>query len=783
MPKGVYRVFILAALAWIATSCGVTRNIPQGEYLLQKVKIESDSTLHRNPHQISSSVLDRYVRQSPNKKFFGTNLYVWIYNSAKPDKNNAWNRLKRRMGEAPVIYNESLTERSVDNIETFMRSQGYYSNSVSYSVDTTSRDKRAYVTYRVTQGEPYIISDYSYLYRDSTLRNIIEADTANSLVRVGELFNATILDAERDRVATILRNKGYFNFTVNNIEYIADTLSQGNRVKLQMVVKRHVDGYDSQGRAIISDNKAYAINSVNIIPNFDPTVIMSDTSYLSRIDTLQFRGMNIIYEGDKPNISENLLRKIVPIKEQSLYDASTVEQTYKNLMSLGYFRSARISFVEDKEVAADSLTFLGVESPHGGLACNIMCTPSLRQSFNVELEGSTTSTFYGLSATIGYQNRNIFRRAELFDASATISNEFIKSSSSSRNAYEYGFSTGLSFPRFIIPFMDTQKLDVSQPQSRLGLSINYQDKPYYRRTLSSITWDYSWRNKYSSFSLAPFNINFVNMGYLSEEFAESLENIYLQESYQSQLITGLSFAYIYNNQPADIMGNATMLRIGVESSGNLVDGVSRLVAQTPESGYYDIWGVEYAQYIRADFSLSQKIMLSSKTSLAGRLYAGLGCTYGNSQDKLMPVDRLFYVGGSNSMRGWAARTLGPGSTPEPEDVVYPSQLGDMRLEANLELRFPIWNILNGTVFFDAGNVWYIRDSEDIDSSGVFKFNEFYKQLGFNTGVGLRLDVQFVILRLDWGLQLYNPNLEASQRWIGFPKWKYSALNFGVGYPF
>ncbi len=784
MHRWGYNIFVVAALLWLLSSCSVTRNIPDGQYLLQKVEVEDDKQVPRDS-RIDAVTLDKYVRQSPNKKFFGANMYVWIYNSANPDKNNAWNRFKRRVGEAPVIYNPTLCERSVDNLETFMRSQGFYSNSASYRVDTTKRKRRAYVTYSVEQGRPYIISDYSYTYRDTLLRDVIGADTAKSLVKVGGIFNASILDAERDRIATILRGKGYFDFTVNNIEYIADTLAGDNQVSLEMVIKRQINGYDSHGQPIITNNKAYAINSVNIIPNFDPTIIMTDTAYLSRIDTLNYRGLNVIYEGDEPNVRENVLRQAIPIRDYKLFNTQAVDLTYKNLMSLGYFRSARVSFVEDDIVKEDSLTFAGISSPKGGLSCDIMCTPALRQSFDVELEGSTTSTFYGLSATVGYQNRNIFRGAELFDASVTIGNEFIKSTaSSSSNAYEYGVSTGISFPRFIMPFVDTELRNMVQPRSRVGISVNYQDKPYYRRTLSSLTWDYSWRNRrYSSFILAPFNINLVNMGYLSEAFAESLENIYLQESYQSQFIAGLSFAYIYNNQPASITGDATIFRLGFESSGNLLEGFSKIFSDATSDGYYDIWGVEYAQYLRADMTISRRVMLSSRTSLAGRVYTGLGYTYGNSHDKLMPVDRLFYVGGSNSMRGWAARTLGPGSTPEPEDVVYPSQLGDMRLEANLELRFPIWNILNGAIFLDAGNVWYIRDDEDIDSSGVFKFNEFYKQLGFNTGFGARLDVQFVILRLDWGVQIYNPNLAEGSRWIGLPKWEYSALSFGVGYPF
>ncbi|MDE6046366.1 MAG: outer membrane protein assembly factor, partial [Alistipes sp.] len=290
------------------------------------------------------------------------------------------------------------------------------------------------------------------------------------------------------------------------------------------------------------------------------------------------------------------------------------------------------------------------------------------------------------------------------------------------------------------------------------------------------------------FSLRPIDINVVDVGYLDAAFLENTQNAYLRQSYESQYISALSFGYGYNNQLKHLGGNATVIRFNAETSGNLIDGLKHLFSN-PDG---KIFGLQYAQYVRADLSLSRKIMLGEKTALAGRLYGGVAVAYGNSET--VPVDRMFYAGGSNSMRGWTPRTLGPGSVLIT-DLEYPTQMGDMKLEANLEFRFPIWGIVHGAAFLDAGNIWNLRvrtDSSDKTSAAVdaaearntvFRFRNFYRQLGFDTGVGLRLDIKFAVLRLDWGIQLHNPNDPAGERWIHNFKWKNTALNFGVGYPF
>ena len=782
----LFRSILLGvSVGLLLTACNVTRKFQAGEYLVQQVNIETDKEVPRK-ERISSEELKDYLRQRPNKRLFGTNFFVWMHNQADPEKDNWWNNLMRKEGQAPVILDTTLIRQSAVNFKNYMDSRGFFSSRVGYEIDTTRREHRAYITFKTQQGKPYYISSFNYTFRDHTLAPLILSDSANTLIRVGDIYNLSTLQAERERIANYLKRRGYYNFSVNNIEYVADTLQGPYSIGLRLIVKQQITGYDEAGKAVMADNTRYFIDRINIFPQYDPTKF--DSTRLMQLDTGYYRGLNII-SAEKVNVRPKVLRELIPIHQGGMYNGTSVTNTYDRLMSTGYFKSARIIFEERPERTilidtlhtADSTFVRRVEN--GFLGCNILCTPTLKQSYKIELEGSITSSFWGLKATAGYQNRNIFRGIEALDLDVTMGYEYMRApDAKKRNALEFGFSGGLSFPRFLLPFsVDKNKL-LTSPRTRINLSINFQDRPYYRRTLSNASWGYTWDLHNHSFQIRPADITVVDMGYMDEEFYNSLQNRYLQNSYSSQLISALTFGYAYNSQRNNLSGNSTVFRLNAEIAGNLLDGLTHLFGSPAEGkDYYELFGIRYSQYFRIESSVSHKIMLGEKTTLAGRLYASCGLAYGNAE--ALPMDRLFYAGGSNSMRGWTPRTLGPGTTPTPENMLYPTQLGDMRLEANLELRFPIWGIFHGATFLDVGNIWFLRENDaEYPPEAVFR-GDFYKGLGFNTGLGIRLDIKFAILRLDWGIQLHNPNNPAGERWIHNFKWKNTALSFGVGYPF
>jgi outer membrane protein assembly factor BamA len=778
-------VALAAGLASAAiSSCSVTKRLPDGTYLLKRNVIVADRTAPRK-ERITAGELDHYVLQSPNRHFLGTNLYPWLWAQADPDKQSGWHNFLRGAGEEPVVWNPATTSRSVDNLQTYIASRGFFSGTASARVDTLRR-KKLRVTYSVTQGPPSHIGAISHSYRDTLLAPIIRADSSLTLLHTGDMFDTGVMDDERVRITSALRDRGYYNFNVGHISYVADSMGSsfhdGRTIDLEMTVRRNLEGYTEDGSPVYGNHRVYRMGQINVHSGYDPLSQASGGGYLAAADTLRTRGLNIIHTG-RSQVWARLLRRAIRLHSDSLYSASEVVATSSELMRLGAFRSVSVLF--------DPVEVPGGE--YGLLNCDIRCVPALRQSLGVDLEGSTTSSFYGLRATLGYQNRNTFRGAELFDASLTAGFEFLKSSTR-RLSWELGGNVSLTFPRFV--FWGAEgNTRIRRPLTTLALSAGWQDRAYYSRTIVGMSWGYGWAmRRWENFTLRPVDISLVRMGHLDDSFENQLnDNPYLLASYNDQLIAGISASYVFNNQPRDLEAGATVLRLNAETTGNLFSGLAPLFGARPiaddsalsraaeSRNHYNIFGVRFSQYVRGDVSFSQKVVLGERTALAYRLQGGAIYSYGNSSSP--PFDKMFFAGGAGSMRGWAVRTLGPGTVPYVRQN-YPAQMGDVKLEANLEFRFPVVRSVGGALFFDAGNIWFMRSRPGANSDdGVFRARSFLRQLGFDGGIGARVDIGVVVLRLDWGIQLHTPGRPAGERWIRSFRWADTALSFGVGHPF
>ena len=776
--RSLLRYLMIMEVAIFAISCSVTSSLSDNEYLLTKVDVKADKSVPRKERITVEK--DRYIRQLPNKRILGFYFHVWVYQNANYTKNERINKFMRKIGEPPVLVDTALTERSVQNLQTYLHTRGYFSSNVGCDIDTsTIRRHRVRITYTIKQGPATRIDSISYNFRDTSLRNIILADTASSLIVRGEIFDESVLEAERNRIATLLNNNGYYDFTANSISYEVDTLGRGLDASVCMVVSPLLVGYGTNSEQIWENHHIYRIRNIDVYPTYDPMYrSTSGFAHDAKIDTTIFNGLNIIRDLNAPSqLRSIVLRRNIMLYPDQVYNAQRVMSTQKELVSLGFFRSSKIAFtpVEDSVKLGEKY-----------IDCNIYAAPALKQSMKVEVEASSTSTFHGLSFTLGYSNRNMFRAAESFDVSTRFGFEWMRARDvAKRSAQEIGATAGLSFPRFLVPFRITPGPNVAKPRTRLEFAFDYQNRPYYSRNIFTARWAYSWQQgNRASWVIRPVDINWINVQSINETFLKDMDNQYLKTSFESQLNAGLSLSWIYNTQRSDFDDNVTIIRANLESVGNTLQLLTTAFGEPDKSASYNkILGVRFAQYVRGETSISHKIDLGGKMALASRFFSGVGVTYGNSKDRSIPFDRMFYCGGANSMRGWVPRTLGPGNKPELKNVTYPAQVGDVRLEANLEYRFPLWWILNGAVFFDVGNVWYLRDTEDNNPEEVFHFNSFYKQLGFNTGFGIRLDISYVILRFDLGMQLHNPDRPENQRWIKNFHWSNTALNFSVGYPF
>ncbi|MFI3321739.1 MAG: BamA/TamA family outer membrane protein [Rikenellaceae bacterium] len=792
-------IALLSILFLFVYSCNVTKNIPQSEYLLTKNSIEIDypDTIVKS-ERVAPYDLTRFIplTQTPNQRIFGANIFLWIYNLSDTAKNNGFNRFLRRVGEVPILADTTIVPKIANEMGLYMAGNGFFNAKVDSSIDY--KKQRAYVNYSVDADSPYIISELNYQFNNKSLEPIILADTSKSLIRVGEPLSRIVMDSERSRIANDLEDMGYYQFSTANIKYIVDTIGLKNRAKVTLVVnKNRVVGTQE-------DSKLFRIGNIYVNTNYAAAIDADTIAY----DTVALGAMNFIYRrGEKRNIHPDVMARAITLFPNQIYSNKEIEYTSANIRNLNYFKNTSIIFREATTTQDDFVTFVDntisinpdsltaedgkygeMDVRVGKIDCYIQCTPAKRQSYSVDFEMSTNTNFNSLAFTVGYGNNNIFKRAESFNVNMTASYDFMHSSLK-RDSYEFGVGVSYAVPRLLLPnFFDTYK-NLLNTSTSLDLSYSTQRRPDYDRNILNASYGYSWsNNRLFTYSVKPLNIGLIQVPWIDEEFYESIENPYLKSSYKSQMIFGTLSSFRYNNSSMGL-SNRVNLRFNIETSGNFLSLMSEVfnVKENYDSdsnlNYYNAFGVQYSQYLRSEVDFSQRFDLNAKgsSSLVYRLFAGAGYSYGNSSS--MPIERMFYVGGSNSMRGWQIRTLGPGDTTAPSDDDYPQRVGNIRLEANLEGRFPIYGPLNGAIFFDAGNVWYNGKGEDEDSVARFKINDFYKELGFNTGLGARLDFSYFVLRLDWGIKLHDPGQDIGERWIHNFKLSNTALHFAIGYPF
>ena len=716
----------------LSSSCSSTRSLADGEYRLAANKVHVTNDTKYDVRDIQP-----YIKQKANTYLiFGWNPFLNIYNLSGQNGEKGLGKFFRKIGVAPVVYDPSAVKTSAENIERHLEYEGYYGSRVESFAKV--KGKKVEVNYFVTLGKQIRISRIDFDLPQGSIREDFLADTSNLSIRPGDILSESALEAESERTAAALRRRGYFGFTKHYLTFEADTIGSGT-ASLRMSIREYTRNQTSESA---KPHMKYSIGEVSI--SYD--------------EDIRFK--------------EKILKEVCTIEPGALYDETDVNNTYSRFSALRLFNGVNIELTP-----VDSST----------VDCSINLSGSKRQGFKTDLEASTNSNgLIGISPQLSYFHKNIFGGGEWMNLSF-LGNFQFKVNDRDIRSNEFGVSSSISFPEFLgLPRKLFKGPDM--PRTEISASYNFQNRPEYTRHMISLNYGYTgtFNGGHMMYQVYPLKSKLVKLSNLDSDFASSLAaNPFIMEAYQNHIDEGAGLVLWYSSS-TELYPKVShySAKFQIDASGNLMSLFNPLMNRN-DLGQHTIWDVPYSQYVRTEVSLTRTLMFSGRShSLAMRVMAGAGFAYGNSAR--MPFEKQFYSGGSNSMRGWQARSLGPGNSPMNPLFVIPSQTGDMKLEANLEYRFPLFWKLNGALFTDVGNVWTLN-SGSTDDDGLksdFSFSTLGQTIAANWGLGIRLDLNFLILRLDAGIKIYDPVRD--KRWVSPKEWGSRdsfALHFGVGYPF
>lgn len=771
MRRVVVNIILLCFMITTFVSCSIRKHIPEGEMILKNNIVE----IHSKDVEFSKSDISSCIAQASNPKFLGFMPLTWVYYKTENKDSKFIKWINKTMGEKPVYFNNDLKETSVAQISKYLNDVGYFNSAISTEIKNKRGISKVY--YGIYPARPYIIDSVSYKITDSVIYNYVKEIEETLPIKKGEIYNAFNFDDERDQITEHLKNNGYFYFTKDYIFMEVDTNFNDKKANVNIRIDNVIDPETQK----YVNHKQYTINNIYIYPKgvLQNNVNGDTTQYTFEINKhLGNETFHFIYN-ENPKIRFKTFDNIIQLHTGSLYNSHQVTQTYKALNNLKIYNHNNIDF-EPVESDNDSINLLN---------CNIILNRAKVNYYSLQLEGTNSSGDLGILGSFTYRNKNIFRGAEIFNISLRAGTQAQsvlvddEGNTSLFNTKEFGIDASIFFPKFLSPIKLKNFAKEYQPRTTLTVGYNLQARPIYTRQITLLTFGYNWmKNKYEQHIFTPLTLNSVKVD-PTPSFQEILEketNQRIKNQYTSHLIFGFDYTYIFNNQNVRFIKDFFYFKANIQSSGNLLSAFNNTSAIKTVDNYHEILGIRYAQYVRFAFDFRYFKYVKGENQIATRLMVGAGIPYGNSTD--MPFEKSFYAGGSNGMRGWQFRELGPGTFNNPDNLNI-ERIGDIQLEFNLEYRFPIYSFIKGAVFTDIGNIWTMRENETF-KGGQFKFNTFYKQLAADAGIGIRLDFSFFLFRLDAAAPMVNPAYPEGERWrISKLRFSDFILNFGIGYPF
>ena len=755
---------LLTGFVVMMASCSNTKHLPANDalYLGAKVKVQAEG-LGKKKRKALTTELAALTRPRPNKKFLGIRFKLWIYNLAGNPKSETSFRgkLKNKTGEPPVLLSEVSLTRNQDILQNYLENKGFFQAEVTG--DTTVKHKKATATYKVKTGKQYMIDTVRYEMDSSFIGNTIRQTEKACLLRRCEPYSLDVIKLERERIDAYLKDNGFYYFNPEYLMIETDSTIGNNRVNMYVVLK---SGLPKNAKEM------YTIKDVVIYTNFR----LNAASDSARRSGQVYKGYTVVDRAKlyKPYLFEQAMQ----FEPNDIYNRKDHNLSLNRLINLGVFKFVKNRFERD------------TTTPFAQLNTYYYLTPSPKKSLRAELNGTSKSNnLVGTNLSVSWRNRNTFRAGELLKITASGGAEVQYSSAQKGyNVYRIGLEGSLTFPRFLIPFFKLNLKGGFVPKTNMMLGYDMLNKrKLYTLNSFRASYGYAWKESlYKEHQFNPISINYVQPLNVTDEYkAQMALDPTLAKAIEKQFILGSTYNYTYDNR-VDKQNHSTGFYFSgtLDASGNLA-GLILGDSNSGKSG--QLLGAVFSQYVKGEADLRYYLQTGSNSSWANRLIVGASLPHGNSRS--LPYIKQFFSGGTNSIRAFRNRGLGPGTYYDNSNTGVQDQTGDIKLELNTELRGKLFSIVEGAAFVDAGNIWLYND--DPNKPGAKFSKSFLKEIAVGAGLGLRLDVTILIIRLDVAFPLRKPWLPDGERWVidkvdlGNSAWRKNNLiwNLGIGYPF
>jgi len=772
-------LFTFACSLFLLSGCTGTKFLKEGETFYAGAEIKINTEIKVAGQKRVKRKLTALVIPKPSPVILGSRPSVWFYyvSGTLKRKKGFKDFVKNKLGKPPVLLSDATPGKTAKTLQNQLNNDGYFKSTVTH--ETRTKQKKSTVIYTVELERPYRLRKINYLLFDTANAKLQETIKKEAFIKKQQRYQLERLQAEQQRIEEVVENLGYYYFDDRYLLFEADSTVGKRKVDIDLNFEK---GMPEKAMRL------YTVKSINVYPNYSLTI----DSVVARYDTVNVKGYKYItnMKSFRPEIIVNAIN----LRPDSIYRRVDHEYTVSRLMSLKAFKFVNVKFADRS-------------SDSSSLHANIYLTPLIKKSLRLQVQGvSKSNNFVGPGFEATFTNRNFLRGAEMFQfkLNTAYESQISRQQSGALNAIEFGAEASLLVPRFIAPLYIPYRSAKYLPQTQFKLGYNFQQRlQYFRLTSFNAAYGYSWRETtLKTHEFFPIDVSFVRSSKTSMEFDSLLLlNPSLANSFQNQFIVGSRYSFTLNTQLSEDMEVKYKLRDNdkshfyfngsVDLSGNVLNGLQSI--DNPEEKPYEIFGSLYSQYLRGSIDFRYYFQIDRHRKIATRLSIGAGYAYGNSTN--LPYIKQFAVGGSNSVRAFPARSVGPGTynvrtdTTVISNTFFIDQRADTKLEVNLEYRFDIINALKGAWFIDAGNTWLWREDE-LRAGGKFE-KDFLVELAAGTGFGLRYDFNFFVLRFDLAFPIRKPYLPESNRWVieeidfGSKDWRRDnfILNIAIGYPF